>query len=224
MRLISRIGTTLSAAALAAGGFTIAGAGVAEATHGHCGYPPGQCTISFDLSAYFPGETGHLTTDKAFKRGETVSGRADCAKGRHFHLGPYTANSHHRVNGSFDVPKPFPRGTCSVTLHGHTSGWTASGSFYVKHHKHHHHGTGAISGQSSGGAQVLGLSTTRTPSNEGAAVPAAAAAASTPTASGLPFTGGAYTIPMAITGGLLFLAGAGLLVAVRRRRHANGLA
>jgi hypothetical protein len=139
MRLISRLGTILSAAALTVGGLTFGGAGVAHATHGHCGYPPGQCQILFDQSSYFPGEKANFTTDKAFKNFETVSGRADCAKGRGFHLGPYTATGHHRVNGSFRVPKPFPKGTCNVTLHGHTSGFTATGSFFVKHHHHHHH-------------------------------------------------------------------------------------
>ena len=137
MRLISRLGTTLTAGVLAAGGLTLAGAGVAQATHGHCGYPPGQCQILFDRSAYFPGQTGSLTTDKAFKRGETVKGRATCHNGRHFKLGPYTANSHHRVNGTFTVPKPFPKGSCSAHLRGVTSGWDANGSFRIKHHHHH---------------------------------------------------------------------------------------
>ena len=137
MQFITRLGTTLSAAVLALGGLSFAGAGVAHATHGHCGYPPAQCQILFDQSSYFPGERGSFTTDKAFKKFETVSGRAECAKGRHFHLGPYTATAHHRVNGTFRVPKPFPKGTCDVTLHGHTSGWTATGSFFVKHHHHH---------------------------------------------------------------------------------------
>jgi len=136
MRLITRLGTTLSATVLAAGGLTFAGAGVAQALHGHCGYPPGQCQILFDQSAYFPGNTAHFTTDKAFKRGETVKGHADCAKGRRFHIGPYTANDNHRVNGSFRIPKPFPKGTCNVKLTGQNSGWSAYGSFFVKHHRH----------------------------------------------------------------------------------------
>lgn len=135
MRLNSRLGTTLAAGALAAGGLTFAGVNAAQATGGTCGYPPGQCQILFDRSVYHPGQTGSFTTDKAFKKHETVKGRATCHNGRHFKLGPYEANSHHRVNGSFTVPKPFPRGTCSAHLRGVTSGWDANGSFRIKHRR-----------------------------------------------------------------------------------------
>lgn len=136
MRLISRIGTTLSAVGLAAGALTFAGGGTAQAVGGHCGYPPGQCTINFDQSSYFPKETVSFRTDKAFAKGESVRGHVHCRKHHHFGIGPYTANRHHRVNGSFVLPKGTPRGTCSVRLVGQSSGFDAVGSFFVKHHHH----------------------------------------------------------------------------------------
>ena len=136
MRLITRLGTTLTAAVIAVGGLTLLGGSTAQATGGHCGYPPGQCGIGFAKSTYFPGQDVTFTTDRAFGSHETVDGFVDCAHGFSFSIGPFHANGNHRVNATFHLPKNTPAGTCNVVLYGKRTGYTATGGFDVRHRHH----------------------------------------------------------------------------------------
>jgi hypothetical protein len=137
MRLTTRLGTTIPAVVLAAGGMSIAG--VATSAHAapsirHCGYPPGQCQIYFSHSSYLPGSDVSFYSDRAFRVHEWVHGTLNCpGDGGDKSVGPWQANGNHRVSGTFHLKKRTPAGTCTLTLVGPNTGNHASGTFNVRH-------------------------------------------------------------------------------------------
>lgn len=133
MRSVARIVSAFSLSMLTAGAVSLGGVGYA-APSSTCGYPPTQCGISFDKGSYFPLDVVHFRSDRAFKPGESVDGILRCANGFRRLKGPFTAGPRHRVISHFTLPRRTPRGTCRFRLVGETTGRTASGTFFVKHH------------------------------------------------------------------------------------------
>ena len=127
MRLNTRIGTTLGAGVLAAGGLVFAGGGTASADQ--CGYPPAQCQTYFRTTHFYPGQDVSFYTSSEFVKDEWVHGHVHCVN-TSWSTRHYQANANGRVNGSFKIEKSTHPGQCTFTLRGN-QGEVLSASFTV---------------------------------------------------------------------------------------------
>lgn len=217
MRLTTRIATTFTALMLAATGLATATSTAANAATDSCRYPPGQnhCHVTFGSGqSYKPGTDVHFYTSRgSFHHNEWVHGSVKCDGYAAYKVGPFEANDHGAVSNAFKIHKNIKPGTqCTLTLTGN-QGEVLVGSFTVK-------GGGGTAGQFRGGAIAQGStpSSSGTTLSKGTQVLGLSVTKSAPSASGLPFTGGAWTIPMTLAGILMLFAGASIMLMVRRRR------
>jgi hypothetical protein len=94
-------------------------------------YPTGVCKVYFNKGQYHRGDKAKFYSDRAFKPGETVTGKLVCQKKFTLKPGPWKAGDQGRVRGHFTIADKTPYGTCKFTLRGKTTGATAVGTFKV---------------------------------------------------------------------------------------------
>jgi hypothetical protein len=127
---------TRAAMVITTGVLALGASGLAPALASHaapsrsCSYPPGSCSIAFNHHNYHRGATVSFHTGRAFHKSESLSGHLHCRHHYNRSEGPFQAH-HHHGSGSFHLSKHTPKGTCTFTLTGDSSGNTASGSFNV---------------------------------------------------------------------------------------------
>jgi G3E family GTPase len=144
MSINRRLATVASAAVIAVGSFLSIGAGASVAAtshhhhhHSHCKrhhkYPPGHCKIYFKHHHHHHHHhkttSVHFKSGGVFKPGETVHITISCPKGYKSSTNT-TADHHGHAKGSFTVPSK-PHGTCTVKMHGKSSGTRVIGHTHV---------------------------------------------------------------------------------------------